>query len=313
VLAYYLHNLDPFVFKITDSFGPRWYGLAYVMGFLCAYLVLKKLASRGYSQLKPDQVGDFIVFAALFGVMLGGRLGYMLLYNRDEFFNNPLSFFNFLGGGMASHGGFLGLFLFVLVYGRIKKLSFAGLADDLVCVGPIGVFFGRIANFINGELYGRATQVAWAVQFPNELHDNPTLYYNTTQAAPGDHQDPNHLIYAAKSDPAVEQALRDHLTPRHPSQLYEALLEGALIFAIIIVIRLKFKNLAYGTIAGLFFILYAVARIGVEFFRQIDQGQVPILGMNPGQFYSLFMIALGLAFLLWAKSHPRSPSSARPS
>jgi phosphatidylglycerol:prolipoprotein diacylglycerol transferase len=305
VLAYYLHNLDPFVFKITDSFGPRWYGLAYVMGFLCGYLVLKKLATKGYSQLKPDQVGDFIVFGALFGVMLGGRLGYMLLYNRTEFFNNPLSFFNILGGGMASHGGFLGLFLFVVVYGRIKKLSFAGLADDLVCIGPIGVFFGRIANFINGELYGRATQVAWAVQFPSELRDNPSLYYVTAQDAPGDFADPEHLIAASKINPAVEESLRLHLTPRHPSQLYEAFLEGALIFAIILFIRLRYKNLPHGTIAGIFFILYAICRIGVEFFRQIDEGQEPILGMNPGQFYSLFMILLGLGFLAWAYKNPQ--------
>ncbi|MEM8954223.1 MAG: prolipoprotein diacylglyceryl transferase [Verrucomicrobiota bacterium] len=305
MLAYYLHNLDPFVFKITDTIGPRWYGLAYVLGFVCGYLVLKKLAAKGYSQLKPDQVADFIVFAALFGVMLGGRLGYMLLYNRQEFFANPLSFFNILGGGMASHGGFLGLFLFVLIYGKIKNLSFAGLADDLVCVGPIGVFFGRIANFINGELYGRATQVAWAVQFPNELHDNPSLYYQTAQAAPGDYQDVNHLLYASKNNSAVADALRENLTPRHPSQLYEAFLEGALLFAFIMFIRLKYKNLRYGIIAGTFFILYALARIGVEFFREIDKGQSPILGLNPGQFYSFFMIALGIAFLLHARTHPR--------
>ncbi len=170
MLGYYLHDLDPFIFHLTENLGPRWYGMAYVLSFVCGYALLHWLAKRRYADLQPAQVGDFITWAALFGVMLGGRLGYVLFY-KPEMLREPLSIFKVWEGGMASHGGIIGLVLFTLYYARRHKLSWTNLGDNLVVVAPIGLFFGRCANFINGELYGRAASVPWAMQFPKELLD----------------------------------------------------------------------------------------------------------------------------------------------
>jgi phosphatidylglycerol:prolipoprotein diacylglycerol transferase len=164
-LAYYLHNLDPFVFHLTKTFGPRWYGLAYVMAFVCGYALLFWLSQTGYADIHKSQVGDYITWAALFGVMVGGRIGYVLFY-KPEMLREPLSILRVWEGGMSSHGGMLGLVIFTFLYTRKYKISYTNLGDNLCVVAPIGLFFGRCANFINGELYGRATQVPWAVQFP---------------------------------------------------------------------------------------------------------------------------------------------------
>jgi phosphatidylglycerol:prolipoprotein diacylglycerol transferase len=167
-LAYYLHNLDPFIFHVTETFGPRWYGMAYVMAFVCGYALLSWLSKRGYADLPTAQVSDFITWAALFGVMVGGRLGYVLFY-KPEMLAHPISILKIWEGGMSSHGGIIGLVLFTLFYARKHKISYTNLGDNLCVVAPIGLFFGRCANFINGELYGRSTDVAWAVQFPKEM------------------------------------------------------------------------------------------------------------------------------------------------
>jgi phosphatidylglycerol:prolipoprotein diacylglycerol transferase len=168
MLAYYLHDLNPFIFRISGNFGPRWYGMAYVLAFACGFGLLRVLAKRGYTQLRTEQVGDFITWAALFGVMLGGRLGYVLFY-RPEMLRDPLSIFRVWEGGMSSHGGMIGLILFTYWYAWRHKISWTNLGDNLVVVAPIGLFFGRCANFINGELYGRLTTVRWAMLFPKEL------------------------------------------------------------------------------------------------------------------------------------------------
>lgn len=312
MFAYYLHTLDPFIVRFTENFGLRWYGLAYVLGFLFGYVILLRLSRRGYTELKPEQVGDFITWCALLGVMLGGRLGYMLLYDRDHFFANPLIFFNILGGGMASHGGILGLVIFTYVYARRHKISWPGLGDNLVVVAPAGIFFGRIANFINGELYGRIShKIPWAFQFPTELRECSIATRMRVEEALPDHSFPEGVIAAAKTNPEVQGILRDILDPRHPSQIYQALLEGALLFAILLAVRLRFRNLRHGVLTGLFFVLYAVFRVAAEMFRQRDATEDPILHLNPGQFYSLFMILIGIAFFLFAGKR-KSPAASNP-
>ena len=168
MLAYYLHDLDPFIFHFSENIGPRWYGLAYVLAFLCGYALLAWLTRRGYCDLPATKVGDFISATALFGVIIGGRLGYVFFY-KPEMLREPLSILRVWEGGMSSHGGMLGIFFFALFYARRHNLSWRNLGDNLVVTAPIGLFFGRCANFINGELYGRAANLPWAVQFPQRI------------------------------------------------------------------------------------------------------------------------------------------------
>jgi phosphatidylglycerol:prolipoprotein diacylglycerol transferase len=307
-LAYYLHNLNPFIFHVTETFGPRWYGLAYVMAFVCGYALLDWLSKRGYADLHRAQVGDFITWAALFGVMIGGRLGYVLFY-KPQMLRDPISILKIWEGGMSSHGGIIGLVLFTLYYARKYKTSWTNLGDNLCVVAPIGLCFGRCANFINGELYGRPANVAWAVQFPKELLEAG----NTAQADrvvalaqqvdPGLHS-PESVIAAAQTNPQLEAILRSVLTPRHPSQFYEALVEGVLLFLIVWIVRTKMRQ-PNGVITGVFLSCYAIFRIIVENFREPD---APLIGMfTRGQFFSFFLIALGFAFIVAARLRPVYP------
>ena len=293
----YVHHLSPFVWQITENFGVRWYGLAYVLGFLAAILLLRFLVRKGCSELTEEQAPDFIIFGALFGVMLGGRLGYMLFYDFHDFIRRPWIIVNLLGGGMSSHGGILGLFFFTLYYARRHKLSWAGLGDNLVTVSAVGLFLGRIANFINGELYGHPTRGWWGVVFPRAAGDLPEPQRSellTRLGAP----DVESLVALSRQSAEVRAQLAQALEPRHPSQLYEAGLEGLFLFAVLFAVRLRWKNLYHGILTGLFFILYAVVRIGVENVRVPDAA--PILGITRGQFYSAFMILIGYTFIVWA-------------
>jgi phosphatidylglycerol:prolipoprotein diacylglycerol transferase len=306
MLAYYLHDLDPVIFRLWDDVGPRWYGFAYVMAFVCGFALLRWLAKHDYCQMPVERVGDYITWAALFGVMLGGRVGYVLFY-RPEMLREPLSIFKVWEGGMSSHGGMIGLFLFTLYYTRRHHLSWTNLGDNLVVVAPIGLFFGRCANFINGELYGRLTSVPWAVLFPKELLEPENAGEAERAVAACERIDPSlhspeAIIQSLPTHPKAEAVLRTMLTPRHPSQLYEAFFEGILLFLILWMVRTKFRT-RNGFLIGLFFILYAIFRIIVENFREPDASL--IVGMTRGQFYSLFLIAIGLAFWIYAWFSPR--------
>lgn len=293
MLAYYLDTFSPFILRIGENFGVRWYGFAYVLAFICGYLLYKWLAKRGYSQMPPGNVGDFIMWAAIFGVMLGGRLGYVLFYKFDFYRANPIDIFKLWDGGMASHGGMIGLILFTFYYARRHKYSWPGIGDNLCVVAPIGLFFGRIANFINGELYGRPTDVPWACQFPKELLDDNNLQVVATQRL---HMSVEDVIEHARGDSQVRQVLHEILTPRHPSQLYEALLEGVFLFCALWFLRTKMRC-PRGVLTGAFFIIYAVVRIIGENFRLPD---APLTGfLTRGQFLSLFLILIGSAFVVY--------------
>src|SRR5437764_15446324 len=165
MLAYFVDNFDPFIFRPWDNIGPRWYGFAYVLAFISGFIVVRHLAKLGYCDLPPNRVSDFITWAALFGVLLGGRLGYVIFY-KPEMLREPVSILRVWEGGMASHGGMIGLVAFTFYYAYRHKISWTNLGDNLVVTAPIGLFFGRCANFINGELYGRIANVPWAMQFP---------------------------------------------------------------------------------------------------------------------------------------------------
>jgi len=306
--AYYLHNLDPFIFRVTETFGPRWYGMAYVLAFLCGYALLTWLSQRGYADLPTRQVSDFITWAALFGVMVGGRLGYVFFY-KPEMLRDPLSIVKIWEGGMSAHGGMIGLVLFTLYYSRKHGIGWTNLGDNLCVTAPIGLFFGRCANFINGELYGRASDAAWAVQFPKELLEAENGPLADRAISLAQQIDPatnsvEMIIEAAKTQPQMEAVLRSVLTPRHPSQLYEALLEGVLLFAILWFVRTRMRQ-PNGVITGLFLSIYAILRIMVENYREPDS---PMIGMfTRGQFFSFFLVAIGFTFIVAAKLRPTFP------
>jgi len=309
LLAYYVHDLSPFLVKI-GGFGLRWYGLAYLAGFVIGTLLYRRLARQGYSDLKPDQVADFITMGALFGVLLGGRLGYMLFYDPIGFFHDPLMLFRIWEGGMASHGGILGLAIYALWYARKHGLSWRNLGDNLVVVAPVGILLGRCANFINGELYGRAANVPWAMQFPKEIllwsPGRQEELLATASAISPAFSSPDALVSGAASSPELRALLAARLTPRYPSQIVEALLEGVFLFLLLWILRTRVR-LPDGVLTGVFLIAYALVRIAGECFREPD---APLTaGMTRGQFLSLFMIVSGILFVIWAWMKPRYPKA----
>lgn len=297
-LAYYLHDLSPHLIRFSEAFALHWYGLAYVLGFYLTYRVMIFLSRRGLSEIKESQVADFITLVALFGVVLGGRIGYMLLYDWDQFVQTPWMLFMIHKGGMASHGGIAGVALFCLWYARKHKISWTGIGDTLVCGAPLGVFCGRIANFINGELFGRVTNVPWAMKFPTELlHEDFVKQGGTPVSLPMNLQHSPEIIAWFEQNGGGRAELESILHPRHPSQLYEALGEGLFLSTILLFVRMRWPRLPHGVLTGLFFLLYAVARISLESLRQPDSGAEAILGMTRGQFFSLFMVLTGAAFI----------------
>jgi phosphatidylglycerol:prolipoprotein diacylglycerol transferase len=266
-LAYWTHNLPPFLGPHWGNFGIRYYGLSYLLGFLSAAWLLARYARAGRSQLPPEKITDCIIVLVI-GVMAGGRLGSFLLYHPEQLRDDPLSFFRIWEGGMASHGGMLGVAGALAWFSRATKIRFLHLTDLITSVAAAGLFFGRLANFVNGELWGKPTRVAWAVIFP------------------------------ASPPP---------LMPRHPSQLYEAVLEGALLLAFM---QWRFwrSDVAArrpGRLTGEFLLAYAVARALGEVFREPDASL--ILGLSRGTFYSIFLVAGGLALIL-RRSPPLAPA-----
>jgi phosphatidylglycerol:prolipoprotein diacylglycerol transferase len=327
VLGVWVHNLKPEIFEISDKFALRWYGLAYLAGFVAGYFVLKWMAERKLWVVKPDKVGDFIAYSALFGVFLGGRLGYVLFYmipthGFGYVMSDPLVVIRVWEGGMASHGGILGLTIFAFFYARKTKVSWPGIGDGLVIVSCLGVFFGRIANFINGELYGRVTSAAIGMKFPKELlepENEGNLRAAMAEAKEADperlgqlwqayDQTPNELrgqmfegvMTVSRDNPAVLEVLAKYVETRHPSQLYQALLEGLGLCLILFMMRIRWPRMPHGMITGTFFILYATFRIVAEQFRQPDSAWVVENMVTKGQFYSVFMFVIGALFLVFA-------------
>jgi len=292
VIAHYVHNLNPVIFSINDAIKLRWYGFAYLLAFLVGYLLLKRLGEKKLWVLPGKMAADFISLCAVFGVFLGGRIGNVL-------------------GGMASHGGILGLMIFTLVYSRKKQVSWTGLGDALCVVAPIGIMFGRLANFINGELYGRVARgTEWAMKFPLAVNEDLLYKYQND----GSHQfaklenelgvehiNAQSIADACRDVDGVKEIVTPYLEPRYPSQLFQAAGEGLALFLILYITRIKFRNLPNGILTGMFFIGYAIFRISMENFRQPETDNLDILGttITMGQFLSLFMILIGIGFLIY--------------
>jgi phosphatidylglycerol---prolipoprotein diacylglyceryl transferase len=226
---------------------------------------------------------------------------------------DPLSIVRVWEGGMSSHGGMLGLIVFTFWYAWRHKISWTNLGDNLVVVAPIGLFFGRCANFINGELYGRAASVPWAMLFPKELLEPENVAeadraLNAAQQIDPSLTTPEAIVSGLHSHPQLRAVLRPILTPRHPSQIYEALLEGVLLFTILWLVRTRTRQ-PDGVLTGLFFLCYAIFRIIVEYFREPDASL--IAGFTRGQFFSFFLIAIGLAFIIVGKIRDRYAAAAQ--
>jgi len=250
-------KISPEIIKI----GPlsiRWYGLMYLIGFICSYLIVKREIKRRGLKVEKDFLEN-LYFYLILGLLLGARLGYVLFYNLPHYLKHPLEVFAIWQGGMSFHGGLIGVILSALFFTKAKKFDFFTLTDMLVLTAPIGLGLGRIGNFINGELYGRITDVPWAMIFP----DGGPL-------------------------------------PRHPSQLYEAFLEGFVLFVALWFLKDKFSK--SGILSSIFLILYGIFRFFVEFFREPDPQIGYILGLfTMGQILCSIMILSGLALFFYRK------------
>jgi phosphatidylglycerol:prolipoprotein diacylglycerol transferase len=261
-------NIDP----VAIALGPiqiRWYALAYLAGILLGWFYALKIVRQNEEKgLRPNRVDidDFIPFAVL-GVILGGRLGYILFYQPSYYLSRPLEILQLWHGGMSFHGGALGVIVAIIAYTLIRKIPMLRFADVICAVVPIGLFFGRVANFINGELYGRVTDAPWGMVFPGG----------------GD-------------------------APRHPSQLYEAALEGGLLFMVLFfLIRSEFVRTHAGIISGAFLAGYGLCRMFIELFREPDWYLGFVAGpLTMGQILCLPMIVAGGGLIVYAlmKSSP---------
>ena len=389
-LAYYVHDLNPIIF----SFGPikpRWYGFAYLLGFLVAYMLIRKLTRAGMLRLPIDRVADLVLNCCIFGVLLGGRLGYVLFYNlpnaiREQTtpllwdFSGSFPFWGVLRvteGGMSAHGGVLFTILTIIWFARKHRSSFVNISDAACMVIPIGLCFGRIANFINGELYGHVTKVPWAVKFPSELYaptnsatEIPAAQIAQMQTAIAHHlgehwqnltrqqiedfltnhpslvrtltdQFGNLTLQSAQQADAVKQWIGSELSrnpdmilpwdiarwwehstgafhkllgdqfqlilnPRHPSQLYEALLEGVLLFVLVWLIGWFWRK--DGMASGAFLVLYPVVRIIGEHYRVGDStGLIFGIPISLGVAYSILMLIPGLIYwIYWIRRNKKN-------
>jgi phosphatidylglycerol:prolipoprotein diacylglycerol transferase len=250
----FINNFDPIAFEIL-SLEIRWYSLAYIFGILFGWILSKKIFITDSKIL--EKFDDFITYIII-GIITGGRLGYIVFYNLDYYLENPLDILKIWNGGMSFHGGLIGVIFATILFTKNNNQNIFKYLDVVALVAPIGIFFGRIANFINSELYGRVTDVYWSVKF-----------------------------------------IKVDDTSRHPSQLYEAFLEGILLFIILLYFRNKKAFEIPGKISGLFLFFYSLFRFFGEFFRVPDQqlGYL-IFDLTMGQIISFFFLIIGIYLML---------------
>ena len=253
----FINNFDPVAFQIL-SIEIRWYSLAYIFGITIGWSLCKKIYIKNSYII--EKFDDYITYLIV-GIILGGRLGYVIFYNFNYYSHNILDIFKIWQGGMSFHGGLMGIVLSTIIFAKKNNQDPFEYMDLVSLVAPIGIFFGRLANFINSELYGKTTEVLWSVTFTRV----------------------------------------DNL-PRHPSQLYEAVLEGAILFLILMYFRKKNYLTKPGSISGLFLIFYSIFRFFVEFFRVPDEqlGYL-ILNLSMGQIISLIFVTIG-TILFYSKN-----------
>jgi len=267
----FIHNFDPVLIDL-GIIQIRWYSIAYILGILIGWMyaikIIKFTSENKYNfkKVTAKEFDDLILYLVL-GIIIGGRFGYVIFYNFEYYSQNLLEIFKLWEGGMSFHGGLLGVIISIYIYSKKTKTSFFKFADIISCTAPIGIFLGRIANFINGELYGKVTTLPWGIVFPNA----------------------------------------DNLS-RHPSQIYEAILEGIILFLLINYLALK-KKLLYraGYVSCFFLIFYSILRIFSEIFREPDVHIGFLLNyLSMGSLLSLLTIIVGLFIILSLKKNEQN-------
>src|SRR5580704_7409364 len=282
----------PAIDPVAISLGPfaiRWYALAYIVGLIIGWRYCLMLADREPKLISRRDVDDFLVWATL-GVVLGGRIGFVLFYNLPYYVDHPIEVLYLWHGGMSFHGGAIGVTTAIIVFARRRDLSIFALSDIVLEAMPIGLFFGRIANFINGELFGRFTDVGWAIVFPNGAVSPDTV-------PPG--------IISLCQSVTFQNGSPGLNCPRHPSELYEAACEGLLLFLLLLFAEHRGARRHPGIVTGLFLAGYAIARMSGELFRQPDvQLGFLIFGTTMGQLLSIPVLIAGVLIILWARRNP---------
>lgn len=310
----YLHTLDPYVIQFTDGgFGIRWYGLAYVAGFVIAWALIKWLANTHRSIIPPQKVADLMIYAIV-GVLVGGRLGYAAFYDPSLFTDAARgvdgqvippwwALLAINQGGMASHGGMIGVIAAMIIFMIRHRLFPVVHAVDLIAfVAPPGLFLGRMANFINGELWGHPVPNQenpswWSVKYPEEVYLGEANLEQLQGVIPGDQTFLPRVVESLRSgDAMVTEVVVPQLTAYYPSQIFQAIADGPALFLILILVWWIPRKC--GVLTGTFLITYGVLRIFTEFFRQPDDGVALIMDLSRGQFLSAIMIIVGLAILV---------------
>ncbi len=255
------HLIDPVAFSI-GSFSVRWYGLAYVLGFALAAFILWRVAKRWKLNFNSDNLLTVMV-CVMIGVILGARIGYCVFYGNGYYFEHPLEFFAINQGGMSFHGGLIGALIAGILASKLTGAAYLTLTDLGVIAGSIGLFFGRCANFINGELWGAPTDLPWGVVFGGEAGN----------------------------------------IARHPSQLYEGVLEGLVIFCVLMILSRKVPPRPRGTFTGVFLVMYGVFRFLIEFVRQPDSQIGYLFGgwLTMGMVLSVPLLIAGIVLLAYAR------------
>ncbi|MDR0787878.1 MAG: prolipoprotein diacylglyceryl transferase [Gemmatimonadota bacterium] len=302
------HFLDPVAIPLPGPVDVRWYGLGYVFAFTVGFFVLRYLSRGGYLSLDEEGISD-LIFGLILGTILGARIGYILFYDFEMFAANPARIIRLWEGGLSFHGGLIGVVLAAWWFVRKHRISLIHVLDNLALGVPFGIFAVRLANFINGELYGRITTdaVPWAMRFPT---DPTALQLMGIERVYGIRERELAILEAHHS--GVWDAIRDQVPLRHPSQLYEAFTEGLLLglilWAIFLIAKRRGVRLPEGLLSGVFLTGYGIFRAFVELFRQPDaqfrdanDALGTVLGpLTMGQTLSIGVIVAGLYFLFRA-------------
>ena len=309
----YIHRLNPYAIQLTEDIGLRWYSLAYIAGFIVSLWFIKWMAKTGRSPLTQEQSGD-VVFSGVVGVLLGGRIGYALFYEPSMLFGFSKSFpwWDLLAinqGGMASHGGIIGVLIAFWFWGRKHKISILHLTDLAAVACTAGLFLGRAANFVNAELWGKqlSNQTSppwWSVKYPTEITElwaqSPHQYSEKLQSIAqlrattvgGSESFYTSVVAGAHEGNAeILATIGPQLTAWYPSQIFQAITDGPLLLATLVLVWSVPRN--PGVVSGWFLLTYGTFRIVTEVFRQPDEGVSVIAGLSRGQLLSVAMLAAG--------------------